>query len=227
LLLVAMGFCLLIPSASAGSKKVFELKDGTAVVGVVLDEGATAYLVRTSSGKNVRVLIEDIVSVEQLGGSQTPSQAPPAGLSAPPPPPKTASISVSVTTDVPLTMVHNDKHTFKNTWRLEIEFPDLGLTETLDIEPIPTPEGWNALMYAPRDIYGDGARWFGGWQPVEVRRVPTGSHRVKVTACYSYTHRTLLTAQEAKGCPYTWGSKGKLIAVVNPGEDNKLELRLR
>jgi len=69
-LLVALVQGLLLGRAwGAEVKKVFELDDGTDVVGVVVDESETGYLVRTSSGEVVRVEYSQIRRVTALGSS--------------------------------------------------------------------------------------------------------------------------------------------------------------
>lgn len=49
-------------------RKVFELTDGSVVVGVVVDELETGYLVRTVEGETVRVAYEQVQSVTIIGG---------------------------------------------------------------------------------------------------------------------------------------------------------------
>lgn len=49
-------------------KKVFELRDGTVVVGTVLDEGETGYLIRNLEGDTVRVVYGDVLRVSALSG---------------------------------------------------------------------------------------------------------------------------------------------------------------
>lgn len=62
-------FAVGVPFAGDGPKKVFELKDGTDIVGTVIDEGETHYLVRTGDGTNVRVSYESVLRVTTLGAT--------------------------------------------------------------------------------------------------------------------------------------------------------------
>lgn len=66
LLLVAQG-----GRAAAETKKAFELTDGSSVIGVVLDELETGYLVRKDDGSTVTIQFEDVAAVYTLdeGGS--------------------------------------------------------------------------------------------------------------------------------------------------------------
>ena len=50
----------------AGTTKVIELKDGSAIVGEVIDEGDSGYLVRKRDGTTVRVKYDDIENVSVL-----------------------------------------------------------------------------------------------------------------------------------------------------------------
>jgi hypothetical protein len=58
--------CLLSSEVNAQPKKVFELKSGQSIVGIVIDEGDTGYLVKDSQGIVHRVKYEDIQEVNTL-----------------------------------------------------------------------------------------------------------------------------------------------------------------
>ena len=79
----ALGLILALAWSSmvlAGTTKVIELKDGSAIVGEVIDEGDTGYLIKKRDGTTVRVKYDDIEEVSVLsddgGGS---GSAAPAG----------------------------------------------------------------------------------------------------------------------------------------------------
>jgi len=55
-----------ISSANAGSRKSFKLQDGCVVVGEVIDEGESGYLVNTEAGEVIRIPYSDVVSVQRL-----------------------------------------------------------------------------------------------------------------------------------------------------------------
>jgi hypothetical protein len=83
---------LLLPSLAHadGELKVYELKDGSVIVGEVIDEGETAYLVKTPDGENVRVAYDQVERVTVLGATTTQpdvATVPPIGHIAPPAPP--------------------------------------------------------------------------------------------------------------------------------------------
>lgn len=62
--------------------KAYTLSDGQVVVGVVIDEGQTGYLVRTRDGKTVRIEYENIVRVDSVESSLAPAASsvdPPVG----------------------------------------------------------------------------------------------------------------------------------------------------
>jgi hypothetical protein len=72
----ALLFAVVFAAGSARAdevRKVFELTDGSVVVGVVLDELDTGYLVRTVEGETVRVAYDQITSVTIIGGSASAS----------------------------------------------------------------------------------------------------------------------------------------------------------
>lgn len=56
-----------VAAVAEGVRKVFELDDGSVIVGEVIDEGKLGYLVRTPDGQNVRVLYSDIERTTILG----------------------------------------------------------------------------------------------------------------------------------------------------------------
>jgi hypothetical protein len=56
--------------------KVFELTDGSSVVGEVLDEGDTGYVVRKADGEVVRIKYQDLVQVRVVSVAGTDSSAP-------------------------------------------------------------------------------------------------------------------------------------------------------
>lgn len=58
-------------AAQSESKRVFQLKNGSAVIGLVLDELEAGYLVMQNDGTTIRVLFEDVVSVHALGEEET------------------------------------------------------------------------------------------------------------------------------------------------------------
>jgi len=69
---LALGCTLLLATWTAFAsevRKVFEMKDGSVVVGVVMDEGQTGYLVRTVEGETVRVAYDQVQAVTRLGGA--------------------------------------------------------------------------------------------------------------------------------------------------------------
>jgi len=73
LIAVLVALLLLPTSASADEvRKAFELADGSVVVGVVLDEGESGYLVRTVEGETIRVPYDQVETVTVLGG-ETPA----------------------------------------------------------------------------------------------------------------------------------------------------------
>lgn len=67
---------VLATDASAEAKKAFELNDGSSVIGEVIDELATGYLVRTDDGQTVRVLYDDVKAVYVLGGESAAALSP-------------------------------------------------------------------------------------------------------------------------------------------------------
>ncbi len=75
--LFALFVGMLLPVGSAHAeedRKSFELKNGHVLVGVVIDEGDSAYLVRTPDGETVRVAYDSIEKVTTLGGSAESSK---------------------------------------------------------------------------------------------------------------------------------------------------------
>lgn len=69
-ILAWISLLLLIPTIMThadGVRKVYELKDGSVVVGESIDEGETAYLIRTTEGETVRVPYDQIDRVTVLG----------------------------------------------------------------------------------------------------------------------------------------------------------------
>jgi len=93
-LFALLGFVLLLlPAPAFGDveRKAYELKDGSVVVGEVIDEGDTAYLVRTTDGETVRIAYDQIERVTTLGGATSDSVA---ATTLPPVPPAAPTVTV-------------------------------------------------------------------------------------------------------------------------------------
>lgn len=56
-------FAVAVPLAAAAEQKTFKMKDGSVVVGEVIDEGEAAYLVRTTNEETIRVPYGEIEQV--------------------------------------------------------------------------------------------------------------------------------------------------------------------
>lgn len=68
---VALGLLATAVVAHAEDRKMFELNDGTHVVGTVLDEGSTGYLVQKANGDTVMVKYSDVRAVQALNSPIT------------------------------------------------------------------------------------------------------------------------------------------------------------
>jgi len=71
-LLVALTFAPM-PEAWAGATKVYELKDGTAYVGEVVEELESSILVRTRMGQIVRIEYSDLADISEVVESDEPN----------------------------------------------------------------------------------------------------------------------------------------------------------
>ncbi len=69
MLLFTVSQALAHQDALAGDRKAYELKDGSVVVGEVIDEGESGYLVRTPAGETVRVEYSNVERVTVLGAA--------------------------------------------------------------------------------------------------------------------------------------------------------------
>ena len=77
---VAIAMLWSVAASAADKETVFELKNGAAVVGVILHEGEEGFVVRKRDGETMRILYADIDRMSELAGAKQPAAAP-----APPP----------------------------------------------------------------------------------------------------------------------------------------------
>ena len=88
--LVALAFGLFAhPGVTAPARKGFDLVDGRTIVGQVVDEGSTGYLVETGAGDKVWIAHTDIKTVWVVPGGPRPAaprETPSAPVSTPVPP---------------------------------------------------------------------------------------------------------------------------------------------
>ena len=65
-LVVALSVAVATDAGASDDTKVFQLNNGTAVIGVVVDESDTAYIVRTTDGETKRIEYGSIAEVYRV-----------------------------------------------------------------------------------------------------------------------------------------------------------------